>query len=81
MKGLTARIARLEATGAGECVCHGRAPHGGCFMEQVDGVYRDHTGRVLPVGPDDWTCSGCGRSYRRPRVVIQVVGRAESRRD
>ena len=35
--------------------CHGRAPHGGCFMQQADGVFRDYTGRELPDGPDDWS--------------------------
>lgn len=80
--GLAGRVTRIEETGAGECqVCHLRAPHGACFMEQGDGVYRDHTGRELPDGPDEWTCSGCGRTYCRPRVVIQVVGRAKSRCD
>ena len=79
---LQARVTRLEATGAGECqTCHGRAPHGGFFMQRADGAYRDHSGRELPDGPDEWTCSGCGRSYRRPRVVIQVVGPAKTRPD
>ena len=75
--GLAARLSQLEDNGAGEChLCHGRAPHGGCFMQQAGGVYRDHTGREMPDGPDEWTCSGCGRTYRRPRVVIQVIGRS-----
>ena len=75
--GLAARLSQLEDNGAGEChLCHGRAPHGGCFIQQADGVYRDHTGREMPDGPDGWTCSGCGRTYRRPRVVIQVIGRS-----
>jgi hypothetical protein len=75
--GLAARLSQLEDNGAGEChLCHGRAPHGGCFIQQADGVYRDHTGREMPDGPDEWTCSGCGRTYRRPRVVIQVIGRS-----
>ena len=81
--GLPSRVSRLEdVAGMGECQeCHGHAPHGGCFMQQADGVYRDHTGRVLPDGPDEWTCSECGRTYRRPRVVIHVVGRATGRCD
>ena len=75
--GLAARLSQLEDNGAGEChLCHGRAPHGGCFIQQADGVCRDHTGREIPDGPDEWTCSGCGRTYRRPRVVIQVIGRS-----
>ena len=71
-------MARLEDTEAGECqTCHGRAPHGGFFMQQADGTFRDHTGREMPDGPDEWTCSGCGRTYcRSPRVVIEVVGRS-----
>lgn len=78
--GLTARVARLEDTGAGECqVCHGRAPHGGCLVQQADGVYRDHTGRELPDGPGEWTCSGSGRTHPRPRAIIHVVGRSDER--
>lgn len=77
--GLAGRVARLENTGAGECqICHGLAPHGGFFMQQADGTFRDHTGRELPDGPDEWTCSGCGRTYLcGPRVVIEVIGRSQ----
>ena len=74
--GLAARVIRLEGTGALECqTCHGRAGHGGIYMERADGVCRDHHGRALPDGPDIWTCAVCGRTYQRPRVVIRVVGR------
>jgi hypothetical protein len=73
---LAARLTRLEGTGAGECqLCHGHAGPPCVFMQRADGVCRDHNGRELPDGPDEWTCTGCGRAYVRPRVVICVEGR------
>jgi hypothetical protein len=78
--GLAGRVAKQEDSGAGECqACRGRAPHGGCFMQQADGTFRDHTGRKMPDGPDEWTCPICMRTYSRPRVVIHVVGRRDER--
>ena len=78
---LPTRVSRLEATGAGDCpVCQGHSGHGGFFVEQADGVCRDHNGRALPDGPDEWSCAGCGRTYERPVVVICVVGRSKGLR-
>lgn len=73
---LEARVSRLEGTEAAACrVCRGHAGHGGFFIDRGDGVCRDHNGRALPDGPDEWTCIGCGRTYERPRVIFHVIGR------
>jgi hypothetical protein len=78
--GLSARVSRLESKGIGECqACQGRAGAASVFVDRGDGVCRDVDGRVAPTGPDEWTCSVCGSTYCRPRVVIQVVGRAKTR--
>ena len=79
---LEARVSRLEGTQAGVCnVCEGRSGPIGVYVEGEDGIRRDSDGRPMPAGDPAWTCAGCGRSYPRTPIVIQVIGHSKSLRD
>jgi len=51
------------------------------YVEGEDGIRRDAHGRPMPAGVPAWMCAGCGRTYARTPIVIQVIGHSKSLRD